>query len=193
MANRPLGGRAVPPRRRRRHRTSSPCRAPTQPEQPTVQRTGETPDCADLGGDVAWRQGAPRDRRWRAGCQSHRQSALPFRHGSHREDRLGRRARHRCRDGFRRALIVWPVASPPPQAELTKAAGRLAWRPPPAFPLRLPVTARLSGQGCSWRLARGELRAGADGAESCSAAAGDAASPSQVSLVTVGLPLGTSR
>jgi hypothetical protein len=85
------------------------------------------------------------------------------------------------------------VASPPPQAELTKAAGRLAWRPPPAFPLRLPVTARLSGQGCSWRLARGELRAGADGAESCSAAAGDAASPSQVSLVTVGLPLGTSR
>jgi hypothetical protein len=89
-----------------------------------------------------------------------------------------RRACHRCGDGFRRALIVWPVVSPPPQAELTKAPGRLAWRPLPAFPVRLPFTARLSGQKCSWRLAPGKPRARADGAERCSPAAGDAVFPS---------------
>jgi hypothetical protein len=137
---------------------------------------------------VAWRQGAPRDRRLRAGCQSHRQRALPFRRGSHREDRLGRRrARHRCGDGFRRALIVRPVASPTPQAELTKAPGHLARRP--CLPSRLPFTVRLFGEEGSWRLAPGEPRAWAEGMERRSVSAGDAVSPSPVSLVTVGVPL----
>ena len=126
--------------------------------------------------------------------QSHRQRALPFRHGSHREDRPGhRRACHRCGDGFRRGLIVWPVASPPPQAELTKAPGTLGV----ASPAYLPVEGALHRQ--AFRTGRfmeaGSRRTAgrADGAESCGAAAGGSVSPSQVSLVTVGLPWWTSR
>ena len=128
----------------------------------TADRLSRNPGLGPPGKRDTWRAGE--------GCGSalppapvpHRQRALPFRHGSHREDRPGhRRACHRCGDGFRRGLIVWPVASPPPQAELTKAPGTLGV----ASPAYLPVEGALHRQAFrTGRFmeagSRSELRAG---------------------------------